>query len=296
MQLLAAMRGRQRFGSYELVAPLASGGMGGVYLARDVTSGEQVALKILDPVFASHPEVVARLFSEHTISSQVAHPSLLEIRGAAHTADGVPYLVMEYLHGQTLASLGPPLDITTIIELGAQIAGALATLHDAGIVHCDVKPQNVFVLDSPKGTCSPGGSPAQAKVIDFGVSRRIDEPPPDDSTIAGTPTYMAPEQWKGTPVPASDVYAFGCMLFELVTGEPPFDGSLPQLMLAHLEARPARITWLRSGVPIELERVVLRALAKDPALRPTMHALAAELVDLAEAMTAHKTLRMAVAV
>jgi len=286
MQMPAPMRGRgQRFGSYELVAPLASGGMGGVYLARHVTTGERVALKVLDPLFANHAEVVARLFSEYAISSRVAHAGLLEIRGAGRNVDGVPYLVMEYLEGQPLSSI-ESLEIVTIVELGSQIAAALAALHDAGIVHCDVKPQNVFVVDGPW---------PHAKVIDFGVSRLVDEPPLEESTIAGTPTYMAPEQWKGAPQTATDVYALGCMLFELLTGEPPFDGSLPQLMLAHLEARPARPSWLRSGVPMELERVILRALAKDPAMRPTMSEAAQLLGELADALTG-ETVRMPIAV
>jgi len=282
-----------RFGEYELIAPLATGGMGGVYLASHVTSGEKVALKVLDPLFANHPEVVARLYSERTISVRATHPGLLQIRDAARTSDGVPYLVMEYLDGRTVASIvdHAPLAMIEIIGLGAQIAAALAALHEAGIVHCDVKPENLFVLSD-----RAWGTLPRVKVIDFGVSRRIDEPPADDASIAGTPAYMAPEQWKGAPQPATDVYALGCVLYELVTGETPFDGSLPQLMLAHLEQRPARPTWLRTGLPIDLERVIMRALAKDPALRPTMRELADELGDLADAMSLTQTMPMAMAV
>ena len=282
-----------RFGDYELVAPLARGGMGGVYLASHATTGERVALKVLDPLFANHAEVVSRLYSEHTISIRATHPGLVDIQAAARTCDGVPYLVMEYLDGRTLASIldEAELDIVTIIGLGAQIAAALAALHEVGVIHCDVKPENLFVLDA-----RAWGTLPQVKVIDFGVSRRVDEPPADEASIAGTPAYMAPEQWKGQPCTASDVYALGCVLYELVTGDPPFDGSLPQLMLAHLEQRPARPTWLRAGLPIGLERVMLRALAKDPALRPTMRELAHELGDLADAMSVSATMPMAVAV
>jgi serine/threonine protein kinase len=149
----------------------------------------------------------------------------------------------------------------------------------------------VFVLEM-----RAWGRLPQVKVIDCGVSRATDEPLPDDASIAGTPAYMAPEQWKGRPTLASDVYSFGCMLYELLTGETPFDGSLPQLMHAHLSQRPARLTWLRTGVPIELERLVLRALAKDPACRPTMADLATELGDLADMMAATETMPMALAV
>ena len=282
-----------RFGDYELIAPLATGGMGGVYLASHITTGEQVALKVLDPLFANHAEVVARLYSERTISVKATHPGLVHIRDAARTSDGVPYLVMEYLRGKTVASIvdHAQMDILTIIGLGAQIAAALAALHEAGIIHCDVKPENLFVLDDRMWGTLP-----QVKVIDFGVSRGVDEEPADEASIAGTPAYMAPEQWKGEPQTASDVYALGCVLYELVTGETPFDGSLPQLMLAHLEQRPARPTWLRSGLPVELERVILRALTKDPALRPTMLELAQELGDLADVMSLSVTMPMAIAV
>lgn len=281
-----------RFGEYELVAPLASGGMGGVYLATHVATGERVALKVLDPLFANHSEVVSRLYSERTISVRATHPGLVDIRAAARSSDGVPYLVMEYLDGRTLASIveDGALDIVTIVGLGAQVAAALAALHEAGVIHCDVKPENLFVLDA-----RAWGTLPQVKVIDFGVSRRVDEVPPDDTSIAGTPAYMAPEQWKGQPQTASDVYSLGCVLYELVTGDPPFEGSLPRLMLAHLDQRPARPTWLRAGVPIELERVILRALAKDPALRPTMRELADELGDLADALSLSVTMPMAAA-
>ena len=286
-------RRMRRFGPYELIAPLATGGMGGVYLASHVTSGERVALKVLDPLFANHAEVVSRLYSERTISVRATHPGLVHIRDAARTSDGVPYLVMEYLDGRTLASIvdDGAIDVPTIVGLAAQIAAALAALHEAGVVHCDVKPENLFVLaDRAWGTLP------QVKVIDFGVSRRVDEAVAEDASIAGTPAYMAPEQWKGRPEPASDVYALGCVLYQLVTGETPFDGSLPQLMLAHLEQRPARPTWLRSGLPIELERIILRALAKDASLRPTMRQLADELGDLADAMSLSVTMPMALAV
>jgi serine/threonine-protein kinase len=274
-----------RFGPYLVEAPLASGGMGGVYLASHVCTGEKVALKVLDPLFAGHAEVVSRLYGERAVSERASHPGLVDIREAARSSEDVPYLVMEYLDGETLAAICArgEVAVRSVIRIGVQVANALAALHAAGFVHCDIKPENLLLMSDH----------VHVKVIDFGVSRRIDEPPPDDASIAGTPAYMAPEQWGGRPQPASDVYALGCVLFELLTGESPFDGSLPQLMWAHLEQRPARVSWLRAGVSIALERVILRALAKDPALRPTMIALSAELAELVDERNPGDTLRMA---
>ena len=187
---------------------------------------------------------------------------------------------MEYLEGETLGTVAEkgPMNLPTIVAIGAQVAAALAALHAVGVIHCDVKHDNVLVLDEQLGPWP------KIKVIDFGVSRLVDEPPLPNAAIAGTPWCMAPEQWSGTPEPASDVYALGCLLYDLTTGSPPFDGSLPELMMAHMEQRPARPSWLRA-MPIELERLILRALAKDPAARPTMHELATALADLADAYT-----------
>jgi serine/threonine-protein kinase len=259
--------------------------MGGVYLASHVSTGERVALKVLDPLFADHEEVIARLYGERAVSMQATHPGLVDIREVARNSDDVPYLVMEYLEGEALASIcgHSEIAVRSVIRIGVQVANALDALHAAGFVHCDIKPENLFLMSDH----------AQIKVIDFGVSRRVDEPPAEDASIAGTPAYMAPEQWRGRPQPASDVYALGCVLFELLTGEAPFDGSLPQLMWAHLEQRPARVSWLRAGISIELERVVLRMLAKDPALRPTMRELSVELATLLGERSAGDTLRMA---
>jgi serine/threonine-protein kinase len=282
-----------RYGDYQVVSPLASGGMGGVYLATHVTTGRQVALKVLDPSFADHGDVIARLYSECAIATRATHPGLVSIHAASRTTDGVPYLVMEYLDGRTLAQLhgDGPMDIAELVGLGAQIAAALSALHEAGIIHCDVKPENIVVLaDRAWGTLP------QVKVIDFGVSRMLDEPPPEEVLISGTPAYMAPEQWKGRPQTASDVYSLGCVLYELLTGEAPFEGSLPEIMSAHLDKRPARPSWLRNGVSVELERLIMRALSKDPSMRPTMNEVALELGDLVEMMLSDQTMPMALAV
>ena len=269
-----------RFGEYEVIAPLARGGMGGVYLAAHESTREKVAIKVVDRHLASHPEVVERLHSEHRLASSASHPCLVQIRDARTTADGMPYLVMEYLDGETLGAIADrgSIELGQAVAICAQVASAVAALHDVGVMHCDIKHDNVFVLEER----APHDRP-RVKVIDFGVSRRIDEVI-DDSTIAGTPWCMAPEQWRGKPLPASDVYSLGCLLYDLTTGSPPFDGSLPALMTAHLEQRPARPSWL-VPMPMELERIILRALAKAPEDRPAMSEIARSLTLLADALS-----------
>jgi serine/threonine protein kinase len=283
----ARRRNASRFDEYEVIAPLARGGMSGVYLAANQVTRERVALKVVDLQLANHPEVVARLHAEQRIASSTQHPGLVDIREARTAADGSPYLVMEYLDGETLGTITDrgPIELPTVIAICAQLASALAALHDAGVMHCDVKHDNVFVLHE-----QINGWP-RVKLIDFGVSRRTDDAG-DDSSIAGTPWCMAPEQWKGRPQLASDVYALGCLLYDLTTGSPPFDGSLPELMTAHLEQRPARPSWLAT-MPIELERIILRALAKTPEDRPRMAELARELTQLADGLSSQAPLAAA---
>jgi len=272
----------RRLGAYQVLAPIAKGGMGGVYLGAD-SSGTKVAIKVLDPHYASHADIVQRMFAEHTVSSKVSHPGLLQVHAAARAADGMPFLVMEYLDGENLGALADrgQLEIDAITAIGTQIATALCVLHDAGIIHCDIKLDNIFVLYQS----GPGGWP-RVKVIDYGVAKLVDEPPIDDNGIAGTPACMPPEQWRGTVTIKSDVYALGCLLYELVCGETVFQGTLPQLMLAHSEKRPARLSWLRKNVGGGLEWLILRALSKDPGMRPTMKEMATELLQLMQQHTA----------
>jgi serine/threonine-protein kinase len=263
-----------QLGNYQVIAPLARGGTAGVYLAEHGDTGERVALKVLDPFFCENAELGRRLLAERAISERVRHAGLLDVRLADRSAGGVPYLVMEYLDGESLDALADrgELDRDTLVAVATQVAAALHALHAAGFVHCDVKPSNVFVLSRPRR----GGRP-RIKLIDFGGARRIDEPVSANPGIAGTPAYMAPEQWRGEPVPASDVYSLGCMLYELATGQPVFSGTLPYLRAAHCHRQPRPPSEHRPDLPPELERVIVRALAKNPALRPSAAELVAEL-------------------
>jgi eukaryotic-like serine/threonine-protein kinase len=262
-------------GDYQILGLLARGGTGGVYLGAHVRTQQRVAIKMLDPHWRVHEDVVRRMLDEHAVASSVSHHGLLEIHAAERMFDGTPYLVMELLDGENLGELVERGNIVmnAIAAIGAQIADAVAALHDSGIVHCDIKPDNVFVLYQP----GLNGWP-RIKVIDYGVSQR--EHTRDGSVIAGTPSCMAPEQWRGEPITKSDVYSLGCVLYWMVTGAPPFMGPLPQLMMSHTSALPPRPSTTRD-LPPELERIIMRAMAKDPAMRPTMKEMARELTAFA---------------
>ncbi|HSS01164.1 MAG TPA: serine/threonine-protein kinase [Kofleriaceae bacterium] len=263
---------------YGVVAEIARGGTSTVYLGEHLTSGERVAIKALHPAYVDRSDMVQRLLNEHQVAERARHPGLLEIHRAAESAQGIPYLVMEYLDGESLGALvdRTALPIGSIIAIAVQVASAVAAMHAAGVAHCDLKPDNVFVLYE----MGPGGWP-RIKVIDFGVARLADEPPLDDGSVVGTPVFMPPEQWAGKPTAASDVYALGCVLYELITGEPLFSGALPQLMAAHCGRAPTAPMAHRPELDPALDALILRMLAKQPAQRPTMAEVEAALAELA---------------
>ena len=267
-------RRNDQFGSYAVVAPVARGGVSDVYLAEHTVTRERVALKVVDKSYLGHREVIDRLLAEHTISRRVRHPGLIDVHLAERNVGGLPYIVMEFLDGENLGDLAErgPIELDAVISIVGQIAYAVAAMHAAGVVHCDLKPDNVVVLYET----GPGGWP-RIKVVDFGVARTVDEESFEKELISGTPPYMAPEQWRGAPVTRSDVYSLGCLLYELCTGDTPFSGTLPQLMTLHTEEMPARPTTHRGAVPAALERLIMRTLLKDAEMRPTMLDLAHEL-------------------
>ncbi|HEY0192624.1 MAG TPA: serine/threonine-protein kinase [Kofleriaceae bacterium] len=278
---LGELAASDRIERYRVVAELARGGMSTVYLGEDTQTGARVAIKALDTYYVGQSDMVLRLLGEHELASRARHPALLEVHGAAQTADGLPYLIMEYLRGDNLGAHAErhALSLTAILAVAAQVASAAAALHAAGVVHCDLKPENVLVLEEP----GPGGWP-RIKVIDYGVARLTDEPAATDGSVVGTPAFMPPEQWHGAPTPRSDVYALGCLLYELITGAPVFGGSLPQLMIGHCERLPERPSFRCLGrfeLDPALDKLIVRMLAKDPAMRPTMADAASELLAMA---------------
>jgi serine/threonine protein kinase len=257
---------------YELEELVGSGGMSSVFRARDRLLERRVALKILHPHYAGDEATIERFRREARAVAQLSHPNIVTVidRGQA---DGRQFIVFEYVDGQTLKEIVQergPLPVREAVELAIGIARGLAFAHAGGLVHRDVKPQNVLL--------NGDGKP---KVTDFGIARSLDvEGVTQTGTVLGTSHYIAPEQASGRPVDAqTDVYSLGAVLYELLTGEPPFDGeSFVAVALKHVHERPPSVLERRPDCPLRLAAAVERALAKEPADRfPTMDVFAAEL-------------------
>ncbi|MFJ4187889.1 protein kinase [Kitasatospora sp. NPDC089509] len=263
-------------GRYELVEQIGEGAFGAVWKARDARIRRLVAVKVLLPGGTGSPKDAVRFEREVATAGALNHPSIVTVHDfGQHRAADRPlfFLVMELLDGAPLSrhlADGPP-PLHRALDWAAQIAGALGTAHRAGVIHRDVKPANVMV--------QPGGA---VKVVDFGIARTgaADDGVTSTNVIVGTPAYMAPERFDSRTLDArSDLYAFGCLLYELLTGRPPFRGTLFELIRQHGESRPAAPGTLRPGppaLPADLDALVLDLLAKDPAHRP---ADAAEVAD-----------------
>jgi serine/threonine protein kinase len=258
---------------YELEELVGSGGMSSVYRARDRLLERHVALKVLHHHFAEDDEYVERFRREARAVAQLTHPNIVTVidRGEA---DGSQYIVFEYVEGENLKQLlerSGPLPVQDALELALGIARALAFAHEHGLVHRDVKPQNVLL--------NGDGRP---KVTDFGIARSLDIEHgfTQTGTVLGTSNYIAPEQASGNRVGVhTDVYSLGVVLFELLTGEVPFDGdNFVAVAMRHINEEAPSVLERRGDVPARVAAAIERALAKDPRDRfPSMDAFAAEL-------------------
>jgi Tol biopolymer transport system component/tRNA A-37 threonylcarbamoyl transferase component Bud32 len=255
---------------YEVVEKLGEGGMGVVYKARDSHLKRFVALKVLPPEKVADPERKHRFVQEARSASALNHPNIVTVHDIDQS-DGVDFIAMEYVEGKTLDELigRKGLKLNEALKYAVQIADALAKAHAAGIVHRDLKPGNVMVT-----------ADGRVKVLDFGLAKlteaapvsqdgtttQTEHPTTESGMIVGTVAYMSPEQAEGKKVDArSDIFSFGSLLYEMVTGRRPFRRDSPALTLAailHLEPPP-----LPAGIPSELERIIARCLRKDPARR-----------------------------
>lgn len=256
---------------YTLGELLGSGGMAEVCLAHDEVLDRDVALKILKNQYAENHEFVDRFRREARSAAALNHPNIVSVYDRGSSEDGTYYIVMEYVPGGTLKERilrEGPLDPSTVVELGSQIARALAAAHEKGVIHRDVKPQNVLLTNT-----------GDAKVTDFGIARAANATTTSQSNIIlGTVGYMSPEQAKGEPVDfQSDLYSLGVVLYEMLTGELPYSAQDPvALAMQHVNEPPRSPKEAKSEVPEALDTLTVKLLAKKPEDR---YASAAALAD-----------------
>jgi len=278
---------------YRVLARLGRGGMGDVFLAEHALLNHRVVVKVLHAELATRPHLVDRMRLEAQVLAQLRHPNLVRVTDFDETPLGRPYLVMEHLVGVSLAAeleaRGAPLDLRDALDLALQALEGLAHAHARGLVHRDVKLDNLFV-------CTPGPSHARPrlKVLDFGIAKVLDGGadgfaplalPTAAGVVVGTPRFFAPEQARGMPLDArADLYSFGLCLYAMVAGRGPFDdrATLVALARAHLvDVPPAPSALALRPLPAALDALVLACLEKRPVDRP---ASAAELADALRAL------------
>jgi eukaryotic-like serine/threonine-protein kinase len=268
----------QQFGNYRVLSLLGEGGMGAVYLAEHPGIGRRVAVKVLHKQFSGDEQLLGRLLNEARAANAIRHPNIIEILDSGMRSDGVPYLVMELLEGETLGGRirrAGRLPIQDAVEFTYQTASALGAAHKKGIVHRDLKPDNLFIISmggDESGRVTGDNLRERMKVLDFGIAK-LQMPQPGDSvktrtgTLMGTPIYMSPEQCRGTKTVdhRSDVYSLGVIVYEMLVGQPPFvsDG-FGELVNMHLNVPPPSPRAQRPEISEQLDGIVLKMLAKNP--------------------------------
>jgi tRNA A-37 threonylcarbamoyl transferase component Bud32 len=271
----------QTIGAYRIIEPIGEGGMGAVYLAQHERLGRKAAVKVLKPELSRDKEMLRRFFNEARASALVEHPGIVAVHDVGELAGGSAYLIMEYLDGETLADRmrrDGALPLEVILSIGWQVACALGAAHYKGIVHRDLKPANIMLVADYAVR-----SGWRAKILDFGIAKLSQEKTGNTLShqVFGTPTYMSPEQLRSAARVdhRTDIYALGCILFEMACGRPPFNGEgLGGVVAGHMTEAPPSPRTLVPAVPAALEQCILRALAKEPdARQQRMSELAREL-------------------
>jgi serine/threonine-protein kinase len=277
-------------GKYRIDRVLGEGGMGIVVAATDLALDRKVAIKFLLPDFAKHEEATQRFLREARAAVKIQSDHVARVIDVGTLEGGAPYMVMEYLEGRDLSAVIAEhrrLPVEEAVAHVIEACDAIAEAHSVGIVHRDLKPANLFLTRQPDGT-------SRVKVLDFGISKAMvtgesDHSLTRTSSMMGSPLYMSPEQMRSAKNvdPRTDVWALGVILFELLTGDPPFNAeSIPELSAKVLLENPTPIRGVRPDVPPALEAAVMRALEKDPAKRfTTVAELAMALVAFGPART-----------
>jgi eukaryotic-like serine/threonine-protein kinase len=262
----------QTVGNYTVTAKLGEGGMGTVFLAEHPVIGSRVALKAIHPEYARSPEVVSRFVNEARAVNQIGHDHIIDIHDFGTTPAGDFYFIMEYLSGEMLSDQRGRqvvFSAARALNIVAQIADALSASHERGVIHRDLKPDNVFLI-------TRDGRPDFVKVLDFGLAKlttasgAVPAYTTDAGIVMGTPYYMSPEQCEGRAEldHRSDVYSLGVILFELLTGQVPFAGEgYGEVMTKHISLPAPSARRFVPGLPIALDAILSRALAKDPDAR-----------------------------
>jgi len=275
--------------NHRVVRRIGTGGMGEVYEAIHQTLQRRVAVKVLHPDWCKNPELVKRFFNEALATNLIRHPAMVAIHDHGQFPDGMPFLIMEFLEGESLRRQFGLLEPLQVARLGWQIATGLSAAHRKKIVHRDLKPDNIMIL---RDDTIPGGQ--RVKILDFGLAKLQAEHQWEgaqpvstrDGVALGTPEYMAPEQWLGAARVdgKADVYSLGVVLYETLCGHPPFaEGSSDKLRALHLYETPPPLSRRAPSAPAGLVELINRMLTKTQAERPTMTEVAARLGALLEA-------------
>jgi serine/threonine-protein kinase len=270
-------------GRYLVEDVLGEGGMATVYRATHRLVDRPCAIKIMSPNFAGNEVIKERFRREAKAAQKLAHPNIIEIFDQGETGDGSMYLVMEILHGETLAEviLRGKISVEHSLPILIEIARALARAHDLEVIHRDLKPENIFLAQDDDDSI-------RVKLLDFGIARSLqDLRLTGAGEVFGTPQYMAPERITSIDAgPAADLYALGVIMFEMLTGVLPFDAQdVPSFFVQHMKVPPPPPRAKEPSIPEPLEHLILELLAKDPKHRPVdAHRVHADLVAIADAM------------
>jgi serine/threonine protein kinase len=272
-------------GNYEVLQKVGEGAMGSVFSAHHPRIGKKVALKVIHPELATNEEMLARFFTEARAVTQIGHENIVEVQDYGQTPEGESFIVMELLEGRSLGEVlkrEGALPVARAVHISLQLANGLAAAHARGIIHRDLKPDNIMLIRR-------GGDPDFVKILDFGLAKLTGPgaggmgPKTRTGSLLGTAHYMAPEQAESSKQidHRVDVYALGCIIFQLLTGRVPFPGEgFGDVLIKHIREPPPLLSRLNPQVPKGIEKIVLHALAKKPEFRfATMEEFRAALSD-----------------